>query len=103
MGCSMSTNARMGATLEQVSERGDEIRHLLFELQSLLKVCGSTLSLDNQDDGADADDVGVALKIAAKKLDESIERIELLTWTDDEIKRCELARANSFQPEEGQS
>lgn len=96
----MSTEARMGATLEQVSERGHEIRCQLFDLQSLLKVCGSTLSLNNGDDGADADDVGVALKIAARTLAESIEKIELLTWTEGEIERCKLARARSFQPQE---
>jgi hypothetical protein len=82
---------RMGATLEQVGDRVHALRGRIFDIVSLLKVCGSVLSLDNQDDGSTADDVGCSLKIAASNLETLPERLEMLTWTEDEIRRYEEA------------
>jgi hypothetical protein len=78
---------RWGATLDQVEKRGLAIRQVLFDIQSLLKVCAVARLYRDQADVED-EHIGAALQIGADKLADLHARLDELVWTDEEIERC---------------
>jgi len=86
-----SANPRMGATLQQVEQRANELRDLVFEIRSFLNVCSFAQTCSNNP-RFDLENVAISLKVAASRVNDLLEPIEFLTWAEEEIQRCKKGR-----------
>lgn len=83
---------RMGATLREVEARADALRRAIFDVASMLRVCAAAF----RDNETHEDEIADTLRVAAAKLNELPGELEMLTWTEEEIRRNRLA---NLEPE----